>query len=371
MAERTKKPTKNKRTKSLEDVVKTIPVHEDSTIIPSGSTMYNLCSTNNSFGAFKKGKIANIIGNSHAGKTILALTTLAMCAHIPQYDEYKLVYDDIEEADEFDHEYMFGKKYVKRVGPPKYTKKGDPDSSENIEDWQDNLHTLLDNKEPFIYVTDSFDALHSMEDETKAQEQYEARKKGNKFKGTMGMAKAKSASFALRRIRKRLKVSNSILIIVSQARDNVNPMSPASQTRSGGRALKFYSTHEIWGLVTGKLSKTVDGHKFEIGAYTRWKFTKNKLTGRNREANFPIYSDIGIDDITSCLDYLAAEKLIKKAEKGSKITIPDLKITGTKEKVIQTIEENDLEYKISKMCADRWLEVENQLRLKGRKRRFK
>lgn len=364
MAARRKKPER----KPIEDKIKAIPIHGTEDLIPSGSTIFNLACSNNAFGAFKKGKIENIIGDSHAGKSILVLTSLAMCVYLSRFDDYELIYDDVETADEFDTDYMFGKKFKKRVISPRTNKKGEPDPSGDIEEWQDNLHKRLDNKTPFIYVTDSFDSLHSEEDEKKAIEQYEARQKGNKAKGTFGTAKPKLASFALRRIRKRIKETNSLLIIISQTRDNIDPMSPSKKTRSGGKALKFFSTHEAWGAVTKKLKKTVHGKTFEIGADTQWKITKNKLTGRNRTVNFPIYSDIGVDDLSSCLDFLVEHKAVEKS--NNTIKIPELKLQGTRDKIIRSVEEHDLENKLAKLCEKKWLEIENSLRM-NRKRRFK
>jgi RecA/RadA recombinase len=360
---------KSSRKPVKEKIISTVPIHKTEDLIPIGSTMFNLACSNNAFGAFKKGKLANLIGDSHAGKSILAMTMLAMCANMSRFDDYKLIYDDIEEADDFDHEYMFGKNFDKRVEAPKYIE-GQPDFSGNIEDWQDNIHTFLEQKTPFIYVTDSFDALHSEEDEKKAVEQYNDRKKGKETKGTFGTAKAKSASFALRRIRKKLKHTNSFILIVSQTRDNINAVSFAPKTRSGGKALKFYSSHETWGAVVKSLDKTVDGIKDIIGTNTRWKFTKNKLTGRNRIVDFPIYNDIGIDDITSCLDFLKKFKVLTGDGKKTKLPLGKKDIIGTKDKIIKTIEEDNLERKLAKLCQETWIEHEQRLRLKGRKRRF-
>ena len=300
--------------------------------------------------------------------TILALTTLAMCVYLKRFDNHELIYDDIETADEFDTDYMFGKKFKKRVIAPKYTKEGYPDPSSDIEEWQDRLHERLDKKVPFIYVTDSFDALHSEEDEKKAIEQYEARQKGNKTKGSYGMAKARMASNVFRRLRKRFKETNSLLLVISQTRDNVDPMSHSKKTRSGGKALKFYSTHEIWGAVTKKINKTVNKNSYEIGGDIQWKITKNKLTGRNRTVTFPIYNDIGVDDVASCIDFLEKHGGLEKTSNTYKI--PELDLKGTKEKIIRTIEDNDLENKLSKLCEEKWIEIEKSLRLK-RKRRFK
>ena len=366
---------RKKPTTTHEDKKSGVPQHDPALLIPTGSTMLNLACSNHWYGGYKKGKIVNLVGDSHAGKSILALTTLALCANDPQFDDYELIYDDTEEASEFDLEEMFGSVANERIKAPKYDKAGTPLFSGDIEQWQDTVHDKISGKHPCIYITDSFDSLHSEEDEKKAIEQQADREKGNKTKGTYGTAKPKMASFVLRRMRQKIKHTNSLLLIVSQTRDNLSAVSFAEKTRSGGRALKFYSTHEMWGAVKGKITRTVDKEKFEIGSDVKLNVTKNKLTGRSRKVEFPIYDDFGVDDVSSCVDWLCSKGVIKeskekeKEKKSLKFKALDLE-AKTKKELIQEIEKNDLETELSKECHKEWMRVENALKMEGRKKRF-
>jgi len=142
--------------------------------------------------------------------------------------------------------------------------------------------------------------LDALEDQKKIDDLSKSIEDDTKVKGTYGMAKAKASSSILRSCTGLLSSTGSILIIVSQIRDNVDPMSPKKDTRSGGHALKFYAHHEMW-------MKPIKEHKkngVSIGSAVKVKITKNKITGKVREVVFDIYYDYGIDDISSCIDYL-------------------------------------------------------------------
>jgi len=71
-------------------------------LIPSGCTVLNLACSDDPTGAFTPGHMVNLIGDSSTGKTFLALTMLADIAHNSLFDDYRLIHDDVEEANEFD-----------------------------------------------------------------------------------------------------------------------------------------------------------------------------------------------------------------------------------------------------------------------------
>jgi hypothetical protein len=56
----------------------------------------------------------------------------------------------------------------------------------------------------------------------------------------------------------------------------------------------------------------VKGHikrkESDVGVNVRVKISKNKITGKLRIIEFPIYYDYGVDDIGSCIDFLIEEK---------------------------------------------------------------
>ena len=218
----------------------------------------------------------------------------------------------------------------------------------------------LRKKKPFIYVLDSFDAVDADADREKIEDAMKKREKGKDSSGSYGTAKARKASDILRNIRLEIKKSNSLLIIVSQIRDNLNAGNFGSKkTRSGGRALKHYSWHELW-LYLGKKERV-------IGVESMPKLGKNRETGKYRDGIFPIYYDLGIDDIGANIDFLLTEKFWEKGKQT--INAGELDFSGTKAKLIEHIENNNLEIELQKCVQKCWTEIEESLKL-NRKRRF-
>ena len=338
------------------------------TIIPSGSTTLNLACSDNVKGAFVLGTIVNIIGDSSSGKTLLCLTILAELCRLPQFKNYVFIHDNVERTEGFDINYLFGKELSKRIEPPSRDKEGNPVYSSTIQNFQLFINKRLKSKKPFIYILDSLDALDAEEDIKKREETFKAMEKGNKISGSYKMAKPKALSEIFRDIVDTISNSASLLIIISQTRDNIDPMSFEKKTRSGGRALRFFATHEIWMALAGKIMQTVKGKKYTIGNNVLVKVSKNKLTGKIREAKFPIYYDYGLDDIRSCIDYLIENKIWSKTDKS--ITAPELKYKGGYEKLIQKIEENGLEGKLKQVVANTWREIEDKLKFSNRKRKY-
>ena len=75
-------------------------------LIDSGSTLINCACSDNPDGAFGLGTISTFPGQSQAGKTVLMLTMLALCAKDFRFDNYDLIMDDSEETvGGFDLEY--------------------------------------------------------------------------------------------------------------------------------------------------------------------------------------------------------------------------------------------------------------------------
>lgn len=320
--------------------------------IPSGSTLLNLACTDNIQGAFIPGKMSNIIGDSSSGKSFLALSVCAEMAYNSEFDDYRLLYDDTENANQFDMEYLFGKATADRL---------ETIHSDTVQDFQFNINDALKGKHPFIYILDSLDALTSEEDLEKFEERRIAREKGKDTKGTYGVQKPKTMSETLRQIVGGMDNTKSHLIVISQVRENLNPFSFDKKYRAGGRALKFYCTHEIWLAV----SETINSKGRAIGIQVKVKVTKNKVTGKPRTIGFPIFYDYGIDDIRSCVDFLSEEGTWEK--KGAKITPTGLPHIGNdlllRHELIRKIEEFQLEDQVKNTTGETWKLIEESLKL--------
>lgn len=324
-------------------------------LVPSGSILLNLACSNHYRGAWELGRMVNLIGDSNTGKTYQAMEMLAQVCQDPNFEEYELIYDDAEHAMSMDISSLFGKRLEKRLKAPKYDSDEEPVPSHTVEDFHCNVLDALD-RGPCIYVLDSLDSLTSEQDEDKIDEMREAREKGKEIAGSYRMAKPKKMSELLQDISAKLDGTKSFLLIISQTRDNIQPGSFEKKTRSGGRALKFYASHEIWLAVTGRI-KAKDR---VVGSHLQAKVTKNKLTGTFRSVAYDMRHGYGCDDIGACIDFLAEEKIIKGGSKGSKMVWREYE--ATRAKLIQMIEDGNREKLLFRDTQEAWREIEESLR---------
>jgi recombination protein RecA len=323
-------------------------------LIPTGSVMLNLACSDTSNGGYAKGKIVNIIGDSSSGKTLLALSMLAEVSSLPAFDDYRLIFDDAEEALEFNLGYLFGEKAEERI---------ELDITSNtVEDYYGNVLRALKEGEPFIYVLDSFDSI-TADAEIKRSKEYENKKEDKS--GSYKTEKARMSSEILRVIKGKIKETDSLLLIISQTRDNIGfgaMFQP--KVRAGGKALKFYCCHEIWLGVGGKEKKK----GLEIGASIMAKVSKNKLTGKKRDVNFPVYYDYGVDDLTSCINFLIDQGVWTKSKQSIKSGnfYEDPK---TMPKLLNAIEEDGFEESLFALVQSTWNDLEESIKL-NRKRKY-
>jgi RecA/RadA recombinase len=335
--------------------------------VSTGSTLLNLAISDNPFGGYRMGGIQNVIGDSSAGKTFGCLSTLAEAAIDPEMDDYELIYDFAEERNDFNMEYLFGD-LINRIRAPTTDSDGDPENSHTMEDFEDNVKRLIKSGKKFIYVLDSMDSLDCEADIKKADEHTAAREKARaegkaeKEAGSYGMAKAKMNSQLLRRLCAQIKKTDSLLIIISQTRDKIG-LSFVEKTRAGGHALKFYSNIEMWYAIRERIKRK----DIKVGVRSRVKVKKNSVTGKERDVDFEIFYDYGIDDIGSCVDYLVKMGRWKKVK--STIDATELGFKGTRIRVIQHIEEEPERIReLREMVGEEWTAFEDSLKSNRRRR---
>jgi len=272
------------------------PSFEEKTLLPSGSTLLNLALSDSPHGAYMPGSVVNIVGDSSSGKTFLAWSLFAELANNPKYDEYELIYDEPEVAFYMNIEKLF------RINPDRVTHL----RSTTIQQWLVNVVSKLREKRPCIYCLDSFDAVGSDEE----RDRFDKLIKKGEESGSYKTEKARSSGELFRNIVDELEKTRSLLVVISQTRDNIGVMFGEKKTRSGGNALRFYSIHEYWLHVAGHIKR----RERDVGVNVRLRVKKNKLTGKLREVFFPIIFDYGVDDITSCVDWLIEEKFWGKSK---------------------------------------------------------
>ena len=344
-------------------------------LIPSGVTLLNCACSDNPFGAFAKGSINTVPGKSASGKTALMLTMLAACAQTKDLDDYELILDDGEEAQAFDLDYLFPS-LVSRIKAPRYD--GElPVHSNTIEDFEGNILLRCKKETPFIYVLDSLDSLSStaeLERElANAIKNAKTDTEKEKAKQSYGTEKARIISQTLRMVNGKIKNTDSVLFIIQQTKQNLNKIFKyqADWTTSGGEAPFFYSFHRIY---TNSIKSHTDEYKnikHKIGGRTQVQVIKNKLNGKKRTIEFDIYEDLGIDDLAGNIDFLKTVKRIKT--KGAYMSLPGIlqdDETMYRADLIKYIEKENLESTIQEMVGEEWNDIEKNIRLSDRKRRF-
>lgn len=376
---RTKNPTPERKkgslTTQMEESASRIEKPEramidTSILIPSGSTMLNCACTDNPFGAYALGQIVTLPGGSTSGKTIAMLTSLAECNIDKRFDDYDLIFDDGEESLYFDVSYLFGS-LGERLKAPGYD--GDiPKYSITIQDFKSNILGRCKAGNPFIYILDSLDSLTSDEELKKEFTAALARAKSDaaveELKGSYKTEKAKAIGEALRMINNHLKKTKSALFIVQQIRAKIGAMPFEKQTTtSGGNAPYFYSTHQVWLTKTGQYTKEAQKQKRKVGNSVKAEVTKNKITGKLREVNFDVFYDYGIDDISSCIDFLVSTRHWKKEKQT--IDAHDLGFSGIKSKLVEFVENEGAEKTMQETVGKVWNSIEEDVRL-GRKPKY-
>jgi len=322
-------------------------------LLPSGSTLLNCACSDNPLGAYRKGTITNIIGDSSSGKSLLSCTCLAEMHMSSKFDDYQLYYDDVEAGLQFDMSYLFGESMEDRIHMR---------CTDTVEEFYKELLDLIESGEKFVYVLDSLDGLTIKEEIKRAKE---IQLKGE-ASGSYKAEKAKMLKEVLRVCVREIKRTDSLVIIVSQVIDNMG-FGFTSKTRAGGNALKHFCSLEIWLKHIKGIPKTVNKKPRIIGNSTLAKVSKNRLTGKRKEAAISIYYDYGIDDIQENIQFLIDETVFPK--KKQTIIADELGIEGTMESLIKQIELNGLQNDLQKLVGQTWKEIEDSLKL-GRKRKY-
>lgn len=295
-------------------------------------------------GGWVLGRVANIVGDRSAGKTLDAMEAVANFAI--QYPKGWVRYAESEAA--------FDMGYAQALGIPvdrvEFNPGGVP--MRTVEDLYDDMVRCLDNAKrkkqtEGLYIIDSLDALS------------DDAEMGTDFnKATYGGAKPKAISQLFRRLVERFEEQRVLVIVVSQIRDVLNAR-PFQETksRSGGKALDFYATHIAWLHTVGKIKKTLGGVERVIGIDAVMKIRKNKVGLPFREAAYPILFGYGIDDMSASVEWLLAHsredhlKQVGLSKAGWQVRVTKVRNDGGPAA-------KDLRAQLAKIVRTEWAKVE-------------
>ena len=282
---------------------------KDVQFIKSGCTMLDLALG----GGWARRRIANVVGDKSSGKTLLMIEAAANFSI--QEPKGIVRYREAEQA--------FDNAYAQALGfPLDKVDFGEP--IDTIEDVFEDLEKVIKGaKGPEIYIVDSLDSLS---DRAELERDID--------EGSYGTGKAKMMSQLFRRLVRELGNKDITVFFVSQVRDNIGVLIGKKHTRSGGRALDFYSSQIAWLAQLGKITREIKGIKRVTGINVQAKIEKNKIALPYREAAFPIKFAYGVDDYKACAEFLKATK-----------------IDFAKDTPIEELQ---------RMCSNRWWEIENE-----------
>ncbi len=121
---------------------------------------------------------------------------------------------------------------------------------------------------------------------------------------------ARLMSQALRKLTGVVAKSNTLVIFINQLREKVGVMYGNPEVTTGGRALKFYSSMRIDVRKIEQLK--APGNEF-VGARTRAKIVKNKVSPPFKEAEFDIMYGTGISKVGEIVDMGVKFEVINKS----------------------------------------------------------
>jgi|ADurb_H2B_03_Slu_FD_contig_31_952612_length_5191_multi_7_in_0_out_0_4 recombination protein RecA len=328
----------------------------------SGLTLLNLAlSGKGTEGGWARGRIVNIVGDGSSGKTLLALELAAQCFYnikkvkseiFETPKDIQIVYNNAESVMDFPLEEMYGEKFVDAVEWVR---------TPTIEAFgRDYGRRVIDLKKGsfLLYILDSYDSLTS---EAGMERFEQAAKKDKAEDGSYGIEKAKygSASF-FNNICGLMEGKDATLVIISQVRENIGVMFGKKYSRSGGKALDFYTHQVAWLAEIEKLKKTFKGKTRPYGIRIRAKIERNKTAKPFRESELTILFDYGVDDVGSNISWLFGPEVKKIVWDGVEYSRNDL---------IKMIEENGLERELAEKVEKEWAHIEENIKPE-RKRKF-
>jgi RecA/RadA recombinase len=311
-----------------------------------------------------KGSYNFIVGDSMSGKTYFSMGLFAEASHDENFSDYDMVFDEPEDGAQMDVAKCFGEATEDKVRPPFLMEDESWGSSETVEEMYSRTKKAF-KAGPTIQVVDSMDALTSLAEMKKADQISDAIEDDGDVKGIMSDGKAKVNSMMLRQIMKPMQRHGSMLFIISQTRDSVGKLFSA-KTRSGGKALRFYATTELWFSVKQTIKKTIRKKEREIGKLIQIKVEKNRNSSQRGMVEIPLIHDYGFDDIGGCVAWLADNhwKGTKKLECGEFSKTP---LSATE--LIAFIEEKESRYeKLQNLVGEVWNDIREATRPKRRAR---
>lgn len=236
------------------------------------------------------GRTYNIVGDWSSSKTGIA--TESMIGFNRAFPEAtRPHYDETEAA--FDHD------FASAIGLSRDAYTASEKRTRTVSDLMANIKTYCNKVDPKyggFYIVDSFDALSDAKE--LAEEDFD--------KASYGANKAKDVSKLFRLATDMLAEHSVTLLVISQIRDKIGVAFGERYSRSGGKALDFYSSVVVYLAKLGSIKKTKNKIERKIGFRVRATNKKSKVGLPGRVIDYPVIYGFGVDDLRGNVEWLSA-----------------------------------------------------------------
>ncbi len=274
-------------------------------VIPTGALALDIAL---GIGGIPRGRIVEIYGPEGSGKTTVALHIIAEAQKAGGISAF------------IDAEHALDPSYARRLGVDiDNLLISQPDTGEQA---LEIVEALVRSSAVDCIVIDSVAALVPR-----------AELEGEMGDAHMGL-QARLMSQALRKLTAVVSKSKSTVIFINQIREKIGVMFGNPEVTPGGRALKFYSSIR---LDIRRIENIKQGQN-TIGARTRARVVKNKLSPPFREAEFDIIFGEGISREGSILDVGVDQGILTRT--GTWYSYGDIRLGQGKEAAKQYFADN-------------------------------
>jgi len=293
-------------------------------VIPTGSIALDLAL---GIGGIPRGRVTEIFGPESSGKTTLGLHIIAEAQRLGGIAAF------------VDAEHALDAAYSKNLGVnTDELLISQPDTGEQA---LEITETLVRSNAVDVIVVDSVAALVPR-----------AELDGDMGDSLPGL-QARLMSQALRKLTSAISRSGTSVIFINQIREKIGIMFGNPEVTPGGRALKFYASIRL----DIRRQEAIKSGTDSIGARTKVKVVKNKLSPPFREAEFDMIYGEGISKEGSVLDLAVEQGLVEKS--GTWFTFKNERIGQGRENAKKFLKENP------KVLADLEAKVRSALGLKA------